>query len=498
VFATTFLGHQGWLIRGLKSALLIDPLLVEDFGAAQMLAYRVFPPRVWTPAAMPKLDAVILSHEHDDHFDIPSLAKLDRAIPIYLSSRSSSAARTILGEMGFTLHALAPGVPIKFRDLEVTPFAGDHVQTGTGDEWDTLPFLVRSLEGHGSFFSMVDIPITQQHVEWAAARSMRPGVVSWTNNAMDWSHMASYLSERVEGTQKCLVDMGVGHKLITQHWGVPAAMVMCAGGFSFHDELAWLNQRVFCVDTDAVCAQMAKLYKNEKFMSGVPGQTFVMVANKLKAIEVAPFLTTTPRETWPSRAKASTDVPDYAPATHRELSSDEAAALPAALDAFAASLVGGLTFRSLCSLLDSECGGKRPTFALVLRDGERRQVLAYEPTACRFVPVERSGFAGPRSAPEGERGVSIDDGKPEDVFIAGIECWAADFAAVLAGRLGPIAITFNRARLWSHVARLRFDIFPDLYRVSHPLRRPAEYLATYRRLWEAAKSTEPVFGAAHQ
>jgi hypothetical protein len=474
VFATTFLGHQGWLVRGLKSALLIDPLLVEDFGAAQMLAYRVFPPRVWTPAALPRLDAVILSHEHDDHFDIPSLAKLDRAIPIYLSSRSSSAARTILAEMGFTVHPLVPGVPIKFGDLEVTPFAGDHVQTGTGDEWDTLPFLVRSTEGHGSFFSMVDIPITQQHVEWAAARSMRPGIVSWTNNAMDWSHMASYLSERVEGTQKCFVDMGVGHKLITQHWGVPAAMVMCAGGFAFHDELEWLNQRVFCVDTESVCAQMAKVYKAEKFVSGVPGQTFVMVGNKLKSIEVAPFLGTTPRESWPSRAKGQTDVPDYAPATHRELSADEAAALEPALAELAASLVGGLTFRSLCSLLDSECDAKRPTFALVLRDGDRRRVFAYEPTACRFVPV-------------------ASDAAPEDVFIAGIECWAADFVAVLAGRLGPIALTFNRARLWSHVKRLHFDIFPDLYRVSHPLRRPDAYLATYRRLWEAAKSTEPTF-----
>jgi hypothetical protein len=465
------------MFRGLKAAVLVDPLLVEDFGHAQALDYRVFPPRVWTPDAMPKLDAVILSHEHDDHFDIPSLAKLDRAIPVYLSTRSSIAARTILAEMGFTVHALSPGVPIKFGDLEVTPFAGDHVQTGTGDEWDTLPFLVRSTEGHGSFFSMVDIPITQQHVEWAAARAMRPGIVSWTNNAMDWSHMASYVAERVDATQKCFIDMGVGHKLLTSVWGVPAAMVMCAGGFAFHDELEWLNHRVFCVDTDSVCAQMTKVYKAEKFISGVPGQTFVMQANKLKAIEPsAPFLGTTPRESWPSRAKATTSVPDYAPATTRALTPGELATLPAALDAFAASLVGGMTFRSLCSLLDSECGGKQPTFALALRDGDTRHVFAYEPTACRFVPSSEP--------------------RPEDAFIAGIECWAADFAAVLAGRLGPIALTFNRARLWNHVTRFQFEIFPDLYRVSHPLRRPAAYLETYRRLWAEAKATEPVFFAA--
>jgi hypothetical protein len=478
VFATTFLGHQGWAFQSVKTALLVDPLLVEDFGHAQALDYRVFPPRVWTPSAMPKLDAVILSHEHDDHFDIPSLAKLDRKIPIYLSSRSSSAARTILAEMGFSVHLLSPGVPVKLGDLEVTPFAGDHVETGTGDEWDTLPFLVRSTEGHGCFFSMVDIPITQQHIEWAAARAMKPGVLSWTNNAMDWSHMAGYLSERLDATQKCLIDMGVGHKLVTQVWGMPLAMVMCAGGFAFHDELEWLNRRVFCVDTDAVCAQMAKLYKTEKFVSGIPGQTFVMQANKLKAIEPsAPFLTTTPRESWPARAKVpgSPAEASYAPATRAELAPGELDALPAALDMFARALVGGLTFRSLCSLLDSECDGRAATFALVLRDGDRRHAFIYEPSACRFVPADADGL--------------------DKRVIAGFECWAGDFAAVLAARLGPIALSFNRSRLWNHVKRFRFDIFPDLYRVSHPLRAPEAYLATYRRLWEQAKATEPVFFA---
>jgi len=191
--------------------------------------------------------------------------------PIYLSSRSSNAARRILADMGFHVHPLVPGVAVRFGDLEVMPFSGDHVSVDCGDEWDTLPFLVRSTDGHGSFFSMVDISITQAHVEWAAAVAMRPGVISWTNNAMDWSHMANYLSERVEGTQQCFMNMGVGHKLITTIWGTPAAMVMCAGGFSFHGDHDWLNHRVFCVDTEQVCESMTKMYRKEKFRLGHPG-----------------------------------------------------------------------------------------------------------------------------------------------------------------------------------------------------------------------------------
>ena len=123
---------------------------------------------------------------------------------------------------------------------------------------------------------MVDITITQAHVEWVAAKAMRPGLISWTNNAMDWSHMASYLAERVEGTQQAFMNWGVGHKLITTIWGTPAAMIMCAGGFAFEGAKAWLNQRVFCVDTDQVVDSMSKLYKKEKFYAGTPGQTFHM------------------------------------------------------------------------------------------------------------------------------------------------------------------------------------------------------------------------------
>src|SRR5580765_5391164 len=99
MFATTFLGHQGWLFQSDRAAILVDPLLCEEFGAAQQLEYRVFPPRALDLAKLPPLDAVVLSHEHDDHFDLPSLAKLSRKIPIHLSARSSTAAHQILREL---------------------------------------------------------------------------------------------------------------------------------------------------------------------------------------------------------------------------------------------------------------------------------------------------------------------------------------------------------------------------------------------------------------
>lgn len=470
MFATTFLGHQGWAFRTDKAALLVDPLLREDFGDIHALGYKVFPPRVWNPDVFPRLDAVVLSHEHDDHFDIPSLAKLHRDIPIYLSARSSFAARTILEQMGFTVHDLVPGHSVRIADIEVTPFTGDHLTTNTGDEWDTLPFLIRSTEGHGSFFSMVDIPITQAHVEWAAAKAMRPGLISWTNNALDWSHMAGYLRERVEGTQQCFMNMGVGHKLIEQTWGTPQGTIVCAGGFSFTGGKRWLNERVFCVDTEQVCKLIGNVYKKEKFWAGIPGQTWTLKANKLASVEErTPWLATEPRETWPHRGRGGGAPEDFAPATGT--TAFDRAKLEAGLAELAAALVGGLLFRGLASVLATECNGKKPTFSFVLRTDSEPLIYEYVPNRCAFVASATRDT------------------------IAGMECYASDLTAVLAGELGAIALTFDRSRLWHDLAgRIGFDPFAELHRVSHPLRKPAAYLRTYEQIWQSQRDVRPSLG----
>jgi hypothetical protein len=479
MLSITFLGHQGWLFQSKSSCFLVDPLLCEEFGQAHALEYRVYPPRVFSFEHFPTVDGVVLTHEHDDHFDIPSLARLERTIPIFLSEYSSTAAQQILREMGFTVHPLLPGKSIRFGDLEFTPFCGAHTSFNNNDEWDTLPFFVRDVGGSGNFFSMVDITLTDQHLKWARAKDSRPLVLSWTNNTLDWSHMSDFLSQRKNATQDCFMEMGADHKIITRVWGTPAAILVCAGGFTFYGGRAWLNHRVFCVDNAALCQMMSRLHPKEQFHATRPGQTFFMEGHRLKRVfDDTPFLTTAAAESWPARGPdskdASPDILDYAPATGRtEMESAEYAVLEQGLQEFAGSLVGGTTFRSLHSFLNDQAKGRIPTFAVALRDrraGERR-VYEYVCSACAFV-----------------RGAA----NAEETYLSGIECWATDLLAILKGELGPIALSFGRARLWNAFSeQFLFDFFGDLYRMSHPLRRPAEYLRTYRRIWTKSPNTAP-------
>ena len=480
MLSTTFLGHQGWLFQSKTSCFLVDPLLCEEFGHAYALEYRVYPPRIFTFQNFPKVDAVVLTHEHDDHFDIPSLARLDRKIPIYLSAGSSDAARQILSEMGFTVNPLIPGESVRFGDLEFTPFCGEHIRANNNDEWDTLPFFGRDVGGSGNFFSMVDITLTEQHLKWARAKDPRPVVVGWTNNLLDWGHMTDFSDDRKNGTQDSFIKMGVDRKIMIQIWGTPVAMLVCAGGFSFDGERRWMNHRVFCADNAAVCQMMSKLYPKEQFHATRPGQTFVMEGHRLKRVlDNTPFLATASPETWPSREKSDTPAAvDYAPATgRREMDEGEYALLEQRLQEFAGALVGGGVFRSLYSLLRAQMNGRKPTFAFVVRSGktakaEDRRVYEYVPSSCTFV-----------------RGTAT----PEKTYVAGMECWATDLLAVLSGELGPIALNFGRARLWNASPDdFVFGVFGDLHCFSHPLRRPAEYLRTYQRLWARSSDIEPV------
>jgi hypothetical protein len=479
-FGTTFLGHQGWMIRSGGSCVLIDPLLWEKFGAVHALEYGVHPPRVFGPEPFPAVDAVILSHEHDDHFDIPSLARLDRRIPVFISVHSSTAALQIMREMGFTVHPLVPGIPLMVGELQIIPFSGDHFSVNCADEWDALPYLVRDIRGTGSLFSMVDVALVPAHVQWAKAHAPAPGLVTWSNNAIDWSHMSDNVAADV-GTEQCFRAMSSGHGLISTQWGKPSAMLMCAGGFAFHGDQAWFNERVFWVDTDQVCARLASMYRDERFYSALPGQTFWMEGNRLTKVEEnTPFLGTAPRGEWPARGRrVCADIPDYAPATgRRNLNSGDDALLREGLDRLAVALVGGFLFRSLHSILAVEAQGRKPTFALVLRHGSEgsTQVFEYDAPACAFVPVV---------APD-----------PRATYLAGWECWATDLIAVLQCEIGPIALMFGRARLWNHLPqRFRFDLQEGLSRVSHPLSGPSCYLPMYRRMWARSRSIVPTIRA---
>ena len=72
----TWIGHASWLIQLDGVSLLIDPIFSESLGPG---VKRFVPPGV-AVANLPAIDAQLVTHNHRDHLDVPSLRAVGRPV----------------------------------------------------------------------------------------------------------------------------------------------------------------------------------------------------------------------------------------------------------------------------------------------------------------------------------------------------------------------------------------------------------------------------------
>jgi L-ascorbate metabolism protein UlaG (beta-lactamase superfamily) len=82
----TWIGHATWLLQTARGNILTDP----QFSPCAGPLGRLGPRRVHAPgvalAALPRIDVVLLSHDHYDHCDLPSLSAVARAhAPLFVA-----------------------------------------------------------------------------------------------------------------------------------------------------------------------------------------------------------------------------------------------------------------------------------------------------------------------------------------------------------------------------------------------------------------------------
>lgn len=111
----TWLGHGTVLIELDGVRLLTDPLLRDRVAHLR---------RQHPPAAVPAdLDAILISHAHRDHLDLPSLRMLDPAVPVLAAP---GATRALRGS-GHPVRTARPGEAVEVAGVavQVTPAAHD-------------------------------------------------------------------------------------------------------------------------------------------------------------------------------------------------------------------------------------------------------------------------------------------------------------------------------------------------------------------------------------
>lgn len=113
----TYVGHATVLLELDGARLMTDPLLRMRVGP---LRRQVPPP----PAgAADRLDAVLISHLHHDHADVPSLRRLPPEVPVLAPPGSAS----FLDRLGFTaVTELAPGESARVGAVSVVATEARH------------------------------------------------------------------------------------------------------------------------------------------------------------------------------------------------------------------------------------------------------------------------------------------------------------------------------------------------------------------------------------
>lgn len=469
----TFLGHQGWLLRGARASVLLDPLLGDRFCAEQgRFAYAVHPARV--SGGWPAIDAVILSHEHEDHLDLPSLATIARTVPIYLSERSSKPARGALRALGFDVRPLSVSSPLVFDDgdLVVHPLVPNHAALDTKDELDVLPLLVHGRETRDAFFTAIDVPDDEHLLAQAAARAPRPVVVTHTFNAPDLSAQFAWLEPNVGAERRYASAILETARRYARTWAEARCGLLVGNGYRFPPALERLNRRAFPVDNQRVANALALLGPTNRFFAPLPGTTLEIRDGEVSEIRTSPFVTVDPSTTCDRALSGERGViEDFPPLTRATFDDAALGSLRANLQDFATYLFGGRLQRSLASLVPAALGGTKPTFVLSLLTDEDRSgyLFAYDAADGAFVPVD------------------VDDAAR--TYVAGMELFAADLDAIFEGEARAASVLYGHCVAWNHApSHFTFDLDYALRMFTHPLHRPR---AAERLFASIAKSLTP-------
>lgn len=122
------LGHASLLVQSEVGSVLFDPLF---YGKHHEGVYDVYPPRSLDVQQVGHFDAVVISHAHADHFDLPSISLLPRTTPIIIPADPEIAS--CLHGLGFTQLVTAREFePIQLGQLELipTPAAAGAIEHG--------------------------------------------------------------------------------------------------------------------------------------------------------------------------------------------------------------------------------------------------------------------------------------------------------------------------------------------------------------------------------
>lgn len=165
-FELTFINHAGFLIQTGGANLLTDPIWSERASPVQWFGPRRVREAGLAFEQLPKIDAVLLSHNHYDHMDLQTLRRLDAAFkPVFIAGLGNAEFLRARGLRDVIELDWWQGTSVRNLNITFTP-ARHFSRRGFGDGMKTLwgGFMIENAgrrlffagdTGYGRHFTMI-------------------------------------------------------------------------------------------------------------------------------------------------------------------------------------------------------------------------------------------------------------------------------------------------------------------------------------------------------
>lgn len=158
-----FLGHQSWLFSYKDTHILLDPVLNEDFGNSDIHSIEIFPPRTISFPKEKKIHSIILSHEHTDHFHLPSLVQFAES-EILFGPNMYDYVENLINEVSLRTKRVFLRETISLGDFEVILYP-PHINTILWESRVTQVYIRPKDKPEDAVFIGVDALTSEKFIE---------------------------------------------------------------------------------------------------------------------------------------------------------------------------------------------------------------------------------------------------------------------------------------------------------------------------------------------